>query len=67
VPNSSSVSGTLGEWRTCLDALQKHRERLQEDYASENDEDRQLLIYDDLERLDGLIAKVEAVITVQEG
>ena len=52
MPVNPAFKATLAEWRTVLAAVQHYREHLASIAPNIEDEDKQLIAYDDMERLD---------------
>lgn len=50
---------TYPEWRTIMDALRHYKQHLEANMGGIEDEDAQLLVHDDLERLDLIILSLE--------
>ena len=64
MPASPVFQATLGEWRTVLEALRHYRQHLERAAPRMSGEDgpseEGLVAYDHLERLEGLLPKLEA-------
>jgi len=60
MPHNPTLKARLPEWNTVLDALRFYRTHLDERLKTIDDESEEyLLVYDDLERLAGLIPSFE--------
>ena len=60
MPNNPTLKARLPEWHTALYALRFYRTHLDERLKTLDDESEEyLLVYDDLERLAGLIPSFE--------
>lgn len=55
MPNATNFKAIISEWRLVIDALESHKEKLDAEVNLIEDEDKQNEIYDDLQRLEGLI------------
>jgi hypothetical protein len=52
MPSNPSCHATIAEWRTVLAAIRHYREYLASVAPEIEDEDKQLIAFDDMERLD---------------
>lgn len=61
MPANPTFKASYPEWRTVIDALHQYAKHLEAigPTIKEEDEDKWLLIYDDLERLDRIIPSFE--------
>jgi hypothetical protein len=59
MPVNPAFKASLAEWRTVLAAVRHYREHLAATAPGIENEDKQLIAYDDVERLDRIIPNFE--------
>lgn len=59
MPVNPAFKASLAEWRTVLAAVRHYREHLAATAPTIEDEDKQLIAYDDIERLDRIAPSFE--------
>jgi hypothetical protein len=59
MPINPAFKASLAEWRTVLAAVRHYREHLAATAPAIENEDKQLIAYDDMERLDRIIPNFE--------
>lgn len=59
MPNNPAFKANLAEWRTLLDAAQHYRKHLDAAAPQMEDENKELVAYDEIERLDMIIPRLD--------
>ena len=59
MPNNPAFKANLAEWRTLLDAAQHYRNYLDSTAPQMEDENKELVAYDEIERLDMIIPRLD--------